>query len=324
MKFKYLLPLVLWSGGFADAAQSLVVIGTPGAGGGDTLNVAFGKLNANDTELYSSLSSVRTVATGGTGATTLTGIIKGNGTSAFTAAVAGTDYVIPSGTVANATNATNASTVTTNANLTGDVTSVGNATAIATGAIVNADINASAAIAFSKIANPTTAAGYSIVNGANIDLWGTVTAGTGINTFLTTPSSANLSAALTNETGTGVVVFNISPALTTPALSGPTITNATYPVSAQSGTVLDFSGDPYKTYTLAANTTFTTSNLAAGKSLTVRITGGASLWTTTFPAWTFVGSTAPANVAIGKVGILTITSFGTTDANCVAAFSVQP
>ena len=35
------------------------------------------------------------VANGGTGATTLTGIVKGNGTSAFTAATAGTDYVAP-------------------------------------------------------------------------------------------------------------------------------------------------------------------------------------------------------------------------------------
>jgi hypothetical protein len=36
------------------------------------------------------------VAYGGTGASTLTGIIKGNGTSAFTAATAGTDYLAPS------------------------------------------------------------------------------------------------------------------------------------------------------------------------------------------------------------------------------------
>jgi hypothetical protein len=35
------------------------------------------------------------VANGGTGATTLTGVIKGNGTSAITAATAGTDYVAP-------------------------------------------------------------------------------------------------------------------------------------------------------------------------------------------------------------------------------------
>ena len=35
------------------------------------------------------------VADGGTGASTLTGVLKGNGTSAFTAATAGTDYLAP-------------------------------------------------------------------------------------------------------------------------------------------------------------------------------------------------------------------------------------
>lgn len=39
------------------------------------------------------------VAYGGTGATTLTGLVKGNGTSAFTAAVAGTDYHDTSSTI---------------------------------------------------------------------------------------------------------------------------------------------------------------------------------------------------------------------------------
>lgn len=39
------------------------------------------------------------VAYGGTGATTLTGILKGNGTSAFSAAVDGTDYLSPNATI---------------------------------------------------------------------------------------------------------------------------------------------------------------------------------------------------------------------------------
>lgn len=43
---------------------------------------------------------------------------------------------------------------------------------------------------------------------------------TGIATFLATPTSANLAAALTDETGTGKAVFGTSPTLTTPALSG--------------------------------------------------------------------------------------------------------
>ena len=41
------------------------------------------------------LGSALPVASGGSGATTLTGVLKGNGTSAFSAATAGTDYLAP-------------------------------------------------------------------------------------------------------------------------------------------------------------------------------------------------------------------------------------
>lgn len=54
--------------------------------------------------------------------------------------------------------------------------------------------------------------------------------GTGIATALATPSSANLIAAVTDETGTGALVFATSPTLVTPALGTPssaTLTNAT-------------------------------------------------------------------------------------------------
>jgi len=54
--------------------------------------------------------------------------------------------------------------------------------------------------------------------------------GTGVATFLATPSSANLAAALTDETGTGANVFATSPTLVTPALGTPTalvLTSAT-------------------------------------------------------------------------------------------------
>lgn len=43
----------------------------------------------------SGLTGTLAVSGGGTGATTLTGIVKGSGTSAFTAATANTDYLIP-------------------------------------------------------------------------------------------------------------------------------------------------------------------------------------------------------------------------------------
>lgn len=48
-----------------------------------------------------------------------------------------------------------------------------------------------------------------------------ITFGTGVLTFLGTPSSANLRAALTDETGTGAAVFATSPTLITPVLGTP-------------------------------------------------------------------------------------------------------
>jgi hypothetical protein len=47
----------------------------------------------------SSITGTLAVADGGTGATTLTGLVKGNGTSAFSAAVDGTDYLSPNATI---------------------------------------------------------------------------------------------------------------------------------------------------------------------------------------------------------------------------------
>ena len=57
--------------------------------------------------------------------TSITGLLKGDGT-AISAATSGTDYVVPSGSITG-----NAATVTTNASLTGPITSSGNATSIA-------------------------------------------------------------------------------------------------------------------------------------------------------------------------------------------------
>lgn len=46
--------------------------------------------------------------------------------------------------------------------------------------------------------------------------------GSGVATFLATPSSANLAAAITDETGSGALVFATSPTLVTPLLGTPT------------------------------------------------------------------------------------------------------
>jgi hypothetical protein len=49
-----------------------------------------------------------------------------------------------------------------------------------------------------------------------------------VATFLATPSSANLAAALTDETGTGANVFATSPTLATPIITNPTVSTGTF------------------------------------------------------------------------------------------------
>ena len=90
----------------------------------------------------------------------------------------------------------NASTVTTNANLTGDVTSVGNATSIAAGVIVDADINASAAIVDTKLATISTASKVS--NSAT-----TATSANTASAIVARDASGNFSAGTITASLTG-------------------------------------------------------------------------------------------------------------------------
>ena len=68
---------------------------TTASGARSALSAAASGANSDITSL-TGLTTALSVAQGGTGATTLTGLVKGSGTSAFTAATAGTDYVSPS------------------------------------------------------------------------------------------------------------------------------------------------------------------------------------------------------------------------------------
>lgn len=52
--------------------------------------------------------------------------------------------------------------------------------------------------------------------------------GTGVATFLATPTSANLAAAVTNETGSGALVFATTPTLVTPVLGAATATSINF------------------------------------------------------------------------------------------------
>ena len=79
-----------------------------------------------------------------------------------------------------------------------------------------------------------------------------------------------------------------------------------------------------RTITLTGNITFTSSNEANGRRAVIRLLPGASSRTLTFPTdWVFI-STKPTTLAANKSAVLSLTFFGSTDADCIAAYSVQP
>lgn len=95
---------------------------------------------------------------------------------------------------------------------------------------------------------------------------GVTSLGTNVATFLSTPTSANLAAALTDETGTGANVFATSPTLVTPVLGVATATSVNkvaITAPATSATLTVANGK-----TLTANSSLTLAGVDA-KTLTV-------------------------------------------------------
>jgi hypothetical protein len=94
--------------------------------------------------------------------------------------------------------------------------------------------------------------------------------GAGVAAFLGTPSSANLAAAVTNETGSGALVFATSPTLVTPALGTPAsgvVTNLTGTASINiNGTVGATTASTGAFTTLKVNS----NNISADNSLGFR------------------------------------------------------
>ena len=231
-------------------------------------------------------SGSNVVTVGDTGTVTSAMLLDGTIVNADINASAAIAYsklaTLPSGNIVLGSSAN----VATSVSITGDI-SISNTgvTAIAAGVIVNADINASAAIDDTKLATIATAgkvsnsattatnantpsaivsrdasgnftagtitasltgtASGNLVSGGALGTpsSGTLTSctglpvstgisglGTGAATFLATPSSTNLAALLTDETGTGAAVFATSPTLVSPALGTPSsgvLTNCT-------------------------------------------------------------------------------------------------
>ncbi len=199
-----------------------------------------------------------------------TGIVKNTTTSGvLSIAVAGDFPTLNQNTTGSAASLTTPRTIGT---ATGDVTSAGSSfdgTANNTNAYTLATVNSNVGTFGS-----TTQSVQFTVNGkglitaaANVTITpavGSITGlGTGVATFLATPSSANLAAAVTGETGSGALVFG----------TAPTITGATITTSTLNGVTLVTGGSATKY--LSEDGTYTTPAGSGGLTVgTTTITSG--------------------------------------------------
>ena len=214
--------------------------------------------------------------------------------------------------------------------------------------IVNADVSATAGIVASKLSGVSTPSSTDTLTNKTIDQDGTGNSITNIADASIKTSAAIDATKIADGTVTSTEFQYIntlssnaqtqidakSPAAS-PTFTG-TVTTAAVDVAGNNidniqnlihdtsatTTALDFSGDQLQTISISANTTFTTSNRATGKSKTIKITTDGTLRTLTFPSWKFVGA-MPTEQAASKIGILTVTCFGTADTDIVAAYVVE-
>ena len=152
--------------------------------------------------------------------------------------------------------------------------------------------------------------------------------GTGVATFLGTPSSANLRGALTDETGTGSAVFGTSPTLSSPTITGTgaiagTFTgnltgNVTGNVSGTSGST---TGNAATATALATGRTFQLTGDVEASGVTFDGTGNVSL-TTVIGTGAIVNADINASAAIDKTKIsgtaVTVGDTGTVTSTMIA------
>lgn len=117
--------------------------------------------------------------------------------------------------------------------------------------------------------------------------------GSGIATWLGTPSSANLFAAMTDDTGTGLLVFN-----TTPTITGLRETRVAIPASD-----INLSNGNYFTRTISGTTTLTVSNVPStntAASFILDLTNGGSATVNWWSGVKWAGGTAPTLTSSGR------------------------
>ena len=252
------------------------------------------------------------VINGGTGATSLTGYVYGNGTSAMTASTTVPTTAL-SGTVTNAQLANSSVTVNGTAISLGGSGTVTAAAGTLTGTTLNSTVVISSLTSVGTIATGVwngsligaTYGGTGVNNGSNtITLGGSLTTSGAFtttftataNTSVTLPTTGTLATLAGSETFTNKTLTN--PSITAYLETAPSIANSSTAVtlSLSSGTVLS--------YTLTGNCTFTMPTATSGTSFIVKlIQDGTGSRTATFTGVKWPGGLAPTITTTATTGL---------------------
>ncbi|NDE10173.1 MAG: hypothetical protein EBZ95_06380 [Chitinophagia bacterium] len=108
----------------------------------------------------------------------------------------------------------------------------GTTTSTGTGSVV---LNTSPTLITPALGTPSSA---TLTNASGLPIASGVSGlGTGVASFLATPTSSNLASAISDETGSGALVFGTSPSFTTPSLGAASATSIVVPtITGGSGT----------------------------------------------------------------------------------------
>jgi hypothetical protein len=232
-----------------NPANAAVAISPTGTG---TVAISpAGALTVNPT----TASTMNNVAIGGT--TPLAGTftdLRFNGTLSLAGSTGTAGYVLTSNGASAPTWQVNSNGVTITDDTTTNATRYITFSELTTGTETTLDVS-STKLQFNPSTGALTATSLTPTNALGTAYGGTglTSLGSGVATWLGTPSSANLAAAVTDETGSGLLVFATSPSLTTPNIGAATATSVNgLTITSSTGTLTVTNGK-----TLSASNTLT-------------------------------------------------------------------